>query len=272
MRPGFWKKLSSYFVERPIESASSEWNPELHVCLSKGRYQLCTAGAIYSYEDLYANFFLAFAVLQSGYGKVFPKGAQKDDAGRLYSLGLGRKPLLLAPVLKGGEDVLILGLGLGSVLWMLERNFGLRLHYTAVEIDPEVIYLAEKYALSDLHSPCELIQTDARLFVRQDSRQYDLVIMDVFRDARIPEPFRQLDFLEDLEQRLSPNATLLFNFLAQTEEDRRRADVFFREKFLEVFPQGDYLDTGGNWMMCNRQMLLFLQDDSRTEPAGEKTI
>ncbi len=266
MRPGFWQKLSSYFVERQIESASSEWNPELRVCLHRGRYQLCTAGAIYSYEDLYSNFFLAFAVLQSGYEAVFPKGKKKDESGFLYSRAQGREAKPGSPVLKEGAETLLLGLGLGSVPWMLERNFGLRLHYTAVEIDPQVIYLAQKYALCELQSPMEVVQADARAFVQQDSRQYELVVMDVFRGARIPEAFLSLDFLEDLERRLSPasdgraGGTLLFNFIAQTEDDRRRAEVFFREKFIEVFPEGDYLDTGGNWMMCNRQMLLFLQD------------
>ncbi len=250
MRPAFWKRLLSYFTDIHLESVSSDWNPRLQVLLSRGRYQLCTAGAIYSYEDLYANFYLTFAVLHSGYAAVFPKGPS-GEAGRMY-LRQGRlfdKPF--TSLLAGRKSVLMLGLGLGSVPWMLERHFGLGFRYTAVELDEAVVYLAQKYALGELTSPMEIVCVDALAFVEQDDRCYDLVIMDVFRDALIPSAFQTLSFLEHLRSRLSPNGVLLFNFLARTAEDRRRADRFFREKFLRVFPGGNYLDTGGNWMLMN---------------------
>jgi hypothetical protein len=60
IQPPFWKNLLSYFFEFHIESAPSEVNPHLYVSLSRGRYQLATASAIYSFEDLYDNFFNAF--------------------------------------------------------------------------------------------------------------------------------------------------------------------------------------------------------------------
>lgn len=249
MRPGFWRKMLSYFTDVHIESTSSPWNPLLQVCLSRGRYQLCTSGAIYSYEDLYSNFFMTFAVLHSGYEAVFPHGPT-ERAGQMYAFEEGRqRSFAWGERLFDGQSVLLLGLGLGSVPWMLERNFGLELHYTAVEIDEVVIALAQKYALSELHSPMEVIQANALLFVQQDERQYDLVIMDVFQDAVVPASFQRLSFLEALKNRLSPNGILLFNFLAQTPSDRLHADRFFRNKFLQVFPRGDYLDTGGNRML-----------------------
>ncbi len=249
MRLPLWKKWLSYFVDVPVEQAASEWNPNLQVLLSKGRYQLCTAGAIYSHEDLYTNFFLAFAVLHSGYQSVFPKGVVKE-CGRMYSFETGQKsPFYVGSLLEKVDSVLLLGLGLGSVPWMLERNFALSFRYTAVEIDEAVVYLAWKYALRHLASPMEVVQADARAFVLQDTSEYDLVVMDVFRDAVIPSEFQQLSFLEGLKSRLSPNGILLFNYLAQTPEDRLQADTFFREKFLAVFPEADFLDTGGNRML-----------------------
>ncbi len=250
MRPVFWKRLLSYFTDIQVESVSSDWNPHLQVLLSRGRYQLCTSGAIYSYEDLYANFYLTFAVLHSGYNAVFPKGPGRE-AGRMY-LRQGR--LFEEPftsVLAGRKSVLLLGLGLGSVPWMLERHFGLNFHYTAVEVDEAVVYLAQKYALGELKSPMEIVCADALAFVEQDHHGYDLVVMDVFRDAVIPAAFQTSSFLDCLRSRLSPNGVLLFNFLARTTEDRRQADRFFREKFLRVFPLGNYLDTGGNWVLMN---------------------
>ena len=51
MRPPRWKQWLSYLFEMHIESAASEYNPHLYVSMKQGRYQLCTANAIYSYED-----------------------------------------------------------------------------------------------------------------------------------------------------------------------------------------------------------------------------
>ncbi|MEL6944963.1 MAG: hypothetical protein AAFO82_20090, partial [Bacteroidota bacterium] len=48
-----WKRWWSYLSEIHIESAPNEINPHLYVSLRNGRYQLSTANAIYSYEDLY---------------------------------------------------------------------------------------------------------------------------------------------------------------------------------------------------------------------------
>ena len=58
MKQPLWKRLLSHLFEIHIESTSSEYNPHLYVSLRKGRYQLSTANAIYSFEDLYYNFLM----------------------------------------------------------------------------------------------------------------------------------------------------------------------------------------------------------------------
>ncbi len=60
MKQPFWKSLLSYIWEIPIESCASALNPDLHVSLKRGRYQLFTENAIYSYADLYDNFVKGF--------------------------------------------------------------------------------------------------------------------------------------------------------------------------------------------------------------------
>ena len=112
MKQPLWKRFLSYLFEIHIESTSSEYNPHLYVSLQKGRYQLSTANAVYSFEDLYDNFSDAF---------------KEIDLDRLNI-----------------QNVLILGFGLGSIPIILEQNFKKKYHYTGVEIDEEVLYLAKK--------------------------------------------------------------------------------------------------------------------------------
>jgi len=50
---------------------------------------------------------------------------------------------------------------------------------------------------------------------------------------------------------LRPGGLLLYNRLANTEIDLEKTQTFFEETFKAVFPEGRYLEVGGNWMLIN---------------------
>ncbi len=224
MRPPIWKRLLSYLFELHIESAPSDVNPHLYVSLKNGRYQLCTANAVYSYEDLYTNFLQAFEKI------------------RLEALP--------------SEEVLVLGMGLGSIPYILERRFGKNYRYTAVEVDESVLYLANRYGLAELSSSVTAVCADAYAFMLQNEEQYGLACMDIFLDDVVPDTFESPEFLEALKLSLAPGGLLLYNRLTDTLRGRKHTQAFFEEKFLATFPQGTYLDVGGNWILMNRSDML----------------
>ncbi|MFK7934965.1 MAG: spermidine synthase [Saprospiraceae bacterium] len=221
------KKWLSYLTEIHIESAPSEINPHLYVSLRRGRYQLCTANAIYSYEDLYDNFVKAFERIQ----------LDKIE----------------------GDRVLILGFGLGSIPLILENKFNRNFHYTAVELDESVLYLANKYTVPKLDAAIDFVQADALAFVEQCQEKFDVICMDVFLDDVIPTQFHQNAFLRRLQQLLTRNGLLLYNCLALTDADLNATEEFYYEHFVPNFPQGKYLDVDGNWILVNDR--LFLKND-----------
>jgi len=219
-----WKRYLSYVVEIHLESAASEYNPHLYVSMRQGRFQLSTAHAVYSFGDLYTNFAKAFAQTK-----------------------LEELP---------GKEALVLGLGLGSIPYILEKKMGLDFHITAVEIDEVIIDLAYRYTLSELESPIDLICADAEIFVASTYQRYDLICMDVFLDDQIPGPFQQVEFLEQLRDLLSPGGLLLFNVLALRRMDRKKAERFFAQVFKEVFPEGTFIEVEYNWVLVNDRNLL----------------
>ncbi|MCB9273416.1 MAG: hypothetical protein H6564_05205 [Lewinellaceae bacterium] len=221
MQPPHWKKWLSYLFELHVESAPSSYNPHLYVSLKKGRYQLSTANAVYSFEDLYTNFLYAFQ----------------------------RLPLDSLP----GRDVLVLGLGLGSVPLILERRFGREYRYTAVELDENVIYLANRYGLDELESPVTTICADAFAFMLQNEERYDMICMDIFLDDVVPSQFETPEFLTALRDSLNPGGLLLYNRLAAQDDDLKKAHVFFEGPFRAAFPEGSYMDVQGNWILLNRE-------------------
>ena len=225
MLPTFWQRANSYFRDVEIETTESNYNDLLRVVLRRGRYQLQTRHAIYSYGDLYNNF-----------RKTFEK------------ISITNLPI---------KTVLILGVGLGSIPFMLEKKFGKIYSYTGVEIDGTVLQLAQKYVLNDLKSPMSIHLTDAEIFVSMCREKFDLICMDVFIDDKVPSGCETTTFLQQLKKLLTPGTgILLYNKLAATPSDRSRSSLFLETQFKKIFKDADFIEIAGNYILINRGDLL----------------
>ncbi len=213
-----YKRWLSYFVDVPLEVTDSEYHPYLAVVLSKGRKQLLCEKAIYSFDDKYANFKLAFDIID--FTRWQPK------------------------------NILLLGLGLGSIPFMLEKKFGVKTHYTAVEIDAEVVRLAQKFTLKDLESSFEIFTTDAAQFILSNENKFDLIAVDIFAEDIIPNKFKQLAFVRHLKDTLSDDGLIMYNQFALTKEDRDGSERF-KDVFLNVFSKGLSKQVNYNMMLFN---------------------
>ncbi|MCF8236802.1 MAG: hypothetical protein K9I85_01490 [Saprospiraceae bacterium] len=215
MRVARWKRWLSHLMEIEIEHLSSDLHESLTVSLIKGRIQLYADKAIYSFEDLYSNFAEAF-----------------------NRIDLGRLP---------GKRVLVLGLGLGSVIQLLEQKHDFQGEYTAVEWDEAIIYLAEKYTLHQVHAPIWTIAGDAEIFLETYAGDpFDLVLVDIFQDDHIPEYFSSRACLIALQNLLHPQGLMISNRLYRTKKDQEITDQFARDVFLPVFPDARGLTVEGN--------------------------
>ena len=219
-----WKKWLSYLLEQHIESVEGNLNPSLHVSLVNGRYQLSTDTAVYSFDDLYDNFTTAFQ--QTNFDTFKPK------------------------------SVLLLGLGLGSVPYILETTYGIKPLYTAVELDEAVIYLAEKYRLSELDAPVQCIAADAEIFVSICTESFDFIVIDLFVDDQIPEAFLDNEFMLRIKELLSENGLVMFNHMAMTKVQKEEADAYFKRIMLPIFPDATYIETRNNRILVNSSQFL----------------
>ncbi|MBK8722921.1 MAG: fused MFS/spermidine synthase [Saprospiraceae bacterium] len=215
MKPNFFQKCLSFIKEVPLETRTSEFNEVLHVSLIKNTLQLCSKNAIYSYGEKYDNFYKTFVAIPEKLEKV--------------------------------ESVLVLGLGLGSIPYMLEEKLDYDFDYTFVEIDEEVIDLANEYTLQYLESMQQTFCADAYIFLQQFAQKHDMICVDIFLDDIIPDTFKKTDFLQLCKKRLNKKGFVLYNFLTINDQDIENAKAFF-ELFKTVFPKSSYKDVGGNWI------------------------
>lgn len=218
----FW---FSYLWEQVLEVTASSHNAYLHVSLVHGRLQLVAEDAIYSFGDYYLNFRKVF--------EAFDFERLPDNA-----------------------RVLLLGLGLGSIPELLEDHLGLDYQYVAVEIDPVIIELAADYSLPFLLSPIEVHEADAYQFLQLDARKYDLICVDVFQDATVPEHLDSASFLELLRHSVEPGGAIIYNRLADSRTHRRMAQDYYDGPFRSAFPRATVFDSGGNLMLVNDRAFL----------------
>jgi SAM-dependent methyltransferase len=214
----------SYLSEVPLESVDSKISQRLHVSMIRGRLQLTTDHVIYSWEDLYRNF--RYASNRVNWKKFRPK------------------------------NVLVLGLGLGSVIQILERKVTHPLSITAVELDEGVLYLAKKYSASKFRSPIQYLCADAYAFVQQNRQKFDLILFDIFVDDYIPSQFESLAFTQKLASSLAPGGLILYNRIAMEPAQIMQNMEFYDQAFSKVFPEAEILQIKTNWVFASNKHLL----------------
>jgi|SRR5690554_543228 len=185
------KKYGSYLSvvnERKIESL---YNGVLEINWVNGKRVLDTQNTNYSYGNLGKVLHLALSKTQTDF--------LNEDA-----------------------DVLILGLGGGDVVRQLKAHFKSKAMITAIEIDPVMIEIAINEFNIIPDERLEILNQDAFNYLKYTSRNYNLIIVDLFYDAQIPDFVFQKGFVNQIFNSLKPNGTVIFNtfILEDTHELR----------------------------------------------------
>ncbi len=185
------KKLLSYILPVNIYKQQSSVSKNLEVTWANGELVLDSKNANYSYGSLQ---------------RILRKG--------LESIGFDK-------VLKS-EHILILGVAGGSVIKTLSNEIGFKGKITGVEIDPEVLQIANSYFELDKIPNLEIITDDASQYVLKDKNRYGLIIVDIFQDTTMPDFLFEDSFIKQVCQLLDKNGIILFNTMCLTDNDRLR--------------------------------------------------
>ena len=138
--------------------------------------------------------------------------------------------------------LLMLGLGGGGMSNYLNGRLP-GLEIDAVDIDPEVVRLAQTYfdvPKDDPRYRCHV--DDARLFVERSTQQWDMIMLDAFRGVFVPFHLKTVEFYQAVLARLSPQGVVVANLHNAT-----RMYPHDRETLAAVFPtRYSFVSEGGN--------------------------
>lgn len=201
------KKLFSYFIPINVFQQKSNISQTLEVTWINGELVLDSKNTNYSYGSLQ---------------RILRKG--------LKFIGFER--------IKTMDHILVLGVAGGSVIKTLVDEINFEGKITGVEIDNSVITIANEYFHLDQIKNLEIIIDDAFEFVLKTKNKYDLVIIDVFQDTKMPNFLFETFFINRICYLLQPKGFILFNTMILNEKQKQ-----LNLDFFNAFDVSEYIVT-----------------------------
>ena len=109
------------------------------------------------------------------------------------------------------KGVLILGMGGGSIIQSLRNKYQYNGNIHAVEIDARIIELAKiEFGISESDN-LAIENADAFEFVQKRRSSFDLIVVDLFIDRKVPTIFYGKEFFHNLIKLVNQGGSVLFN-------------------------------------------------------------
>jgi spermidine synthase len=174
------KKLFSYLIPITIFKQKSTLSQTLEVTWTDGKLVLDSENTNYSYGNLQR-------ILRNG----------------LKLIGFER--------IKSMKHILVLGVAGGSVIRTLVDEINFKGQITGVDIDKAIIEIANNYFHLNEIPNLEIIIDDASEYVLKTNKKFDLIIIDIFQDTKMPDFLFEFFFVNRICFLLNPKGHILFN-------------------------------------------------------------
>ena len=162
---------------------------------------------------------------------------------------------LAAPLLAGGDRILILGMGTGTFAEQCRKYFPAA-QVTGVEIDEKITALARKYF--DLPAEVEVVTYDGRAFLQTDKNFYDVILVDAYQDITIPFQMSSTEFFAQVANHLAAGGVMVVN-MNMRASGAGNINEYLIDTIGKIFPAVRIVDVEG---VTNR--ILFAAADDGT--------
>lgn len=151
-------------------------------------------------------------------------------------------PLLLN---ESAVNVLLIGLGGGTIADQLFYFYQGDMQVDAVEVDPKVIDISKRYFFLDPRT--HVYNQDGRIFLRKTAKKYDIIITDAYiQQIYIPFHLVTREFFQEVKARLERRGIMAMNVNASGQNSRllkaliNTLSLVFANVYEIKEPAGDY--------------------------------
>lgn len=198
------KKLLSYLIPIKIHTEKSSLSKTLEVTWANGNLVLDSENTNYSYGSLQR--ILKIGLKNIGFDKI-----------------------------KEMSNILVLGVAGGSVIKTLIDDVNFQGKITGVDIDPDIIKLANTFFKLNEIPQLQIVISDAFEFALKTKEKYDLIIIDIFQDTTMPNFLFESFFISRICTILKSNGYILFNTMTLNEKQNLRNKKFISEFSINNF-------------------------------------
>lgn len=198
------KRLLSYIIPINVFQKNSAISKSIEVNWNNGELVLDSKNTNYSYGSLQ---------------RILRKGLLRIGFDTIRSM----------------QSVLVLGVGGGSVIKTLVDEVKFSGKITGVEIDPEMIRIANDYF--NLHEIPNLtiLRDDGFEFVLRTKETFDLIIVDIFQDTHMPSFLYEKFFANRMGELLNNHGWILFNTMLLNQNQNERNLEYIRQVDSSIF-------------------------------------
>ncbi|BFM44864.1 methyltransferase domain-containing protein [Flavobacterium sp. CFS9] len=198
------QKLFSYIVPIKIFKKKSQRSKIIEVTWANGELVLDSENTNYSYGSLQR--ILRYGLRNIGYDTILKM-----------------------------DHILLLGVAGGSVVKTLVDEVQYKGKITGVEIDPDMIKIANEYFNLNQIKQLEVVIDDAFEFVLKTKNKYNLIIIDIFEDIKMPNFLFERFFSERICSLLQNHGFVLFNTMILDEAHNVRNRKYISEIDPKLF-------------------------------------
>lgn len=198
------KRLFSYLIPIKIYEAKSSLSKSIEVTWANGELVLDSLNTNYSYGSLQR-------ILKVG----------------LKNIGFDKITVM--------DSILVLGVAGGSVIKTLVDEVKFEGKITGVELDSEIIKVANTYFKLDQIKNLEIVIDDAFEFVLKTKDKYDLIIIDIFQDTNMPNFLFETFFINRICYLLKSKGFVLFNTMILNETQNLRNKKYVADFNVDKF-------------------------------------
>lgn len=133
-----------------------------------------------------------------------------------------------------------------------------------VELDPEVIDVAETYFGLPRSERLNVIQGDGREFLEDTDHEYDVIVLDAYRQDRVPYHMTTLEFMRLARDRLDNDGVLVANLISARSGS---GSAFFRAEYKTMqaaFPNVYAFPTSDTELLQNIEVVATKETEPYT--------
>ena len=128
----------------------------------------------------------------------------------LYT-GIYHDYFLPLPLLYKNPRILVIGLGGGTIPFLIKKMYGAGVSIDVVEREPRMVFEARRF-LRLKKFGFKIIIAEGFDYVKRTHSKYDIIILDAFINDTIPPQFLTTEFAEISNRALKKNGTLAINY------------------------------------------------------------